>query len=121
MNGDGYADVIVGAESCSNSRGRAYVYYGNSYSLSLNPDWKYTGDKTKGYFGHCVASAGDVNRDGYADVIIGAFVYSNDQTNEGKVYVFHGSYKGLLSSYQWSCESNQEEAVYGLPWHPPET
>ena len=48
-----------------------------------------------------VASAGDVNGDGYADVIVGAHGYDDDAdtdavvTDEGRVYVFHGSENGL--------------------------
>lgn len=37
-----------------------------------------------------VSTAGDVNRDGYSDVIIGASWYDNGQTNEGAAFVYYG-------------------------------
>ena len=46
-------------------------------------------------FGISVATAGDVNGDGYADVIVGAPDYDNGQTDEGRAFVYHGSAGGL--------------------------
>ncbi|MBK7442844.1 MAG: FG-GAP repeat protein [Bacteroidetes bacterium] len=43
------------------------------------------------YYGNSVACAGDINNDGYDDVIVGAYLYDNGQTNEGAVYIYHGS------------------------------
>ena len=42
-----------------------------------------------------MGTAGDVNGDGYADVIVGARYYDNGQTDEGRAYVYHGSATGL--------------------------
>jgi hypothetical protein len=41
-----------------------------------------------------VASAGDVNGDGYADLIVGAYQQDNPETNEGQAYVYFGSATG---------------------------
>ena len=41
-----------------------------------------------------MATAGDVNGDGYADVIVGAPDYDNGQTDEGRAFVYHGSAAG---------------------------
>ena len=38
-----------------------------------------------------MATAGDVNGDGYSDVIVGAPHYDNGQSNEGRAFVYHGS------------------------------
>lgn len=43
---------------------------------------------------HCcnsISTTGDVNGDGYSDIIIGAHLYDNGQSNEGRVFVYHGS------------------------------
>ena len=45
-------------------------------------------------FGCSVATAGDVNGDGYADVIVGATGYDNGQTDEGRAFVYLGSAVG---------------------------
>jgi FG-GAP repeat protein/flagellar hook capping protein FlgD len=86
MNGDGYDDVIVGAWGFSATTGRAYVYFGglsmdNVADLTLQPL------STNEQFGVCVAKAGDVNGDGYSDVVVGADKLGNFT---GRFYVFYG-------------------------------
>ncbi|MDP6275240.1 MAG: integrin alpha, partial [Candidatus Poseidoniia archaeon] len=63
-------------------------------AYDLVEGWSIAGEGTYDYFGASVASAGDVNGDGYDDVIVGAY-YDNSQT--GKAYVWHGSSTGLAS------------------------
>ena len=86
VNGDGYSDVIVGANIYSANTGRAYIYLGGS-SMNNVSDLTLTGEATGNYFGSSVSSAGDVNGDGYSDVIVGAYGYSS---NTGRAYIFHG-------------------------------
>jgi len=52
-------------------------------------------DQSLAHFGNSVSGAGDVNGDGYADVIVGAQSFGNDQANEGRAFVYHGSAAGL--------------------------
>jgi len=117
VNGDGYADVIVGAYQYSNGEaceGRAFVYYGSSLGLSTDPNWTAEGNQAHADFGWSVASAGDVNGDGYSDVIVGACQYSTDwASKEGRVYVYHGSASGLSTTAAWTAESNQPSALLG--------
>jgi hypothetical protein len=86
VNGDGYADVVVGAYGYSSNTGRAYIYYGGS-SMDSTADVTMTGEATYNSFGISVASAGDVNGDGYADVVVGAYGYA---TNTGRAYIYYG-------------------------------
>ncbi|MCP3982327.1 MAG: hypothetical protein GY716_23745 [bacterium] len=98
VNGDNFDDVIVGADEYDNgeiSEGRAFVYYGSGSGLSLSPDWFAESNQSASDFGVDVASAGDVNGDGYDDVVIGAHKYDNGQSNEGAVFVYYGSDAGL--------------------------
>ena len=72
VNGDGYADVIVGArgnDDAGSLAGEAYVYHGSASGLSATPDWSDQGEAASDYFGWSVASAGDVNGDGTSDVM----------------------------------------------------
>jgi hypothetical protein len=116
VNGDGYADVIVGAYVYSNGQsqeGAAFVYYGSGNGLSIGPDWNVEGNQAGAFFGISVSTAGDVNGDGYADVIVGAYNYDNGQTDEGRVFVYHGSATGLWASPDWTAESNQANSLFG--------
>ncbi len=83
VNGDGYADVVVGAPAdFSGSAGYAYVYTGSASGLATLPT-PFTDEDTTGAVGWSVASAGDVDGDGYADVIVGTM-------NEDLVYLYAG-------------------------------
>jgi hypothetical protein len=91
VNGDGYADVIIGDYGNVSDTGKAYLYLGRASGLSLVRSWTAAGEVTLQRFGASVASAGDVNNDGYADVIVGAHRYSNWA---GKAYLYLGGANG---------------------------
>jgi len=118
VNGDGYSDVVVGAYRYDNGHddeGRAFVYLGSASGLGTSPVWSTESDQASAFFGWPVAAAGDVNGDGYSDVIVGAYLYDNVETDEGRAYVFLGSDTGLATSPAWTAESNQEGARFGFP------
>ena len=52
-------------------------------------------DQIEANFGFSVASAGDVDGDTYADVIVGADEYDAGETGEGAAFVFRGSASGV--------------------------
>jgi hypothetical protein len=114
VNGDGYADVIVGAFGYANDKGRAFVYHGSAAGLSTTPSWTVESDQADALFGHSVAGAGDVNGDGYDDVIVGADFYDNGQFSEGRAFVYHGSAAGLSTTASWTAESDQAAALFGI-------
>jgi hypothetical protein len=81
VNGDGFGDVIVGAPLVGNYSGASYVVFGkaggfgptiNLSSLSGSTGFKILGAASYDYSGYSVSGAGDVNGDGFDDVIIGA-------------------------------------------------
>jgi len=116
VNGDGYSDVIVGAWNYSGpetQEGAAFVYLGSAAGLSSSPAWTAEGNRANGNFGIRVATAGDVNGDGYSDVIVGASYYDNPDNNEGAAFLYLGSPTGLSSSPEWTAESNQADAGFG--------
>lgn len=117
VNNDGYDDIIIGAPGFvfgQIEEGRAFVYHGSAAGLSLTPDWITESDCDSANYGTSVASAGDVNNDGYSDVIIGAPGFNNDQGNVGRVYVYYGGASGLSASADWTIESDQTDAHFGI-------
>ena len=116
VNGDGFSDVIIAASYYANGQseeGRVWLYLGSAAGLSATPAWTAEGDQADAFFGHSIASAGDVNSDGYADVIVGAYSYDNGQDNEGRAMLYLGSAAGLAATPAWTTESDQSYAYYG--------
>ncbi len=116
VNGDGFADVIVGASNYDNGEmdeGRAFVYLGSAAGLETAPAWTAESNQTIAYFGTRVATAGDVNDDGFADVVVAAPAYDGGQPNEGRAYLYLGSAAGLASAPAWTVEADQDFALLG--------
>ncbi|MFZ1320723.1 MAG: FG-GAP-like repeat-containing protein [Ignavibacteria bacterium] len=86
VNGDGFSDVIIGAKDYSSYKGRAYIYFGGS-TMNNGIDVTFTGSNAGDRFGASVSTAGDVNGDGFSDVIVGAFEYNALQ---GRAYIYYG-------------------------------
>jgi hypothetical protein len=117
VNGDGYSDVIVGAYTHDNGEvdeGRAFVYHGSAAGLATSPAWTAESNQAGAWFGRSVATTGDVNGDGFSDVIVGAFLYDNAQPDEGRAFVYHGSGAGLAATAAWTAESNRNFAFFGI-------
>ncbi|MFA6028193.1 MAG: integrin alpha [Patescibacteria group bacterium] len=95
VDADGYADFIIGAFGNNVETGAAYLIYGKAakYSgttalASLGVDGaKFTGEAENDRAGVSVSSAGDVNNDGFLDILIGA---SKKDTYTGKTYLIYG-------------------------------
>jgi uncharacterized repeat protein (TIGR01451 family) len=96
INGDGVADILVGAAGGFAAAGVAYVFSGADLSLLLTIDDPEANLEIVG-FGFRVASIGDVNRDNIPDIAVGA--PRNDAnifTDQGKVFVFSGANGQLM-------------------------
>jgi hypothetical protein len=70
VNGDGFADVVIGSQSSAYGYGRAYVYYGSASGLGGTPGVTLDSPQGNLNFGTSVAGAGDVNGDGFGDVLV---------------------------------------------------
>jgi len=116
VNGDGYDDVIVGAPRCAMHAevlGCVYVYLGSDSGLG-EADLVLTGNQHDAWFGVSVGGAGDVNGDAYDDIVVGAYLHDNGQSNEGRAYAFLGAAGGLSSTPAWIVEGNQHGAQFGI-------
>jgi YVTN family beta-propeller protein len=116
VNNDGFADVIVGAESVpSPNRGSAYLYLGSPNGLEATPAW--TGNPGQGitdtnFYGAGVAGVGDVNGDGYDDVVVGApdFRFPDDPeqggpNDAGRAFLYLGGEGGLSQTPAWTADA----------------
>ena len=104
VNGDGYDDLIIGARGADpngDRSGETYVIYGGAHgpgvdgvldlsALDGTNGFTITGIDLVDQSGYSVSSAGDVNGDGYDDLIIGAFGADPDGNRSGETYVVYG-------------------------------
>ncbi|MBK7569132.1 MAG: FG-GAP repeat protein [Chitinophagales bacterium] len=116
VNGDGYGDIGVGAYSYDNgelNEGRVYIFHGSNTGIDSIPELTLESNQASANFGFAVSGAGDVNGDGFDDIIIGAYNFDNGQTNEGAAFIYLGSASGINPIPNIMLESNQASANFG--------
>jgi hypothetical protein len=98
VNGDGFDDVLVGA----NEAALVYLFFGKASGFGIVDLVNFTASDSTGYMikgsddllGYSVSGAGDVNGDGYDDVLVGAWKAANWA---GAAYVFFGRASGFAT------------------------
>ncbi len=116
INGDGYADVVIGASAFTNGEskeGAAFVYFGGAGAFDTAIDAQLESNQIDAAFGESVAGAGDVNGDGFADLIVGAFLFDNGQANEGVAFVYFGASGVFNTTPDGLLEFNQADSRFG--------
>ncbi|MEO8664018.1 MAG: FG-GAP-like repeat-containing protein, partial [Ignavibacteria bacterium] len=91
VNNDGFDDIIIGSSynpAYNNPLGDAFIYFGGS-AMDTIPDVIFHSQTINDNFGFCADGAGDVNGDGFDDVIIGAGNYVSG-SGYGRAYIFFG-------------------------------
>ena len=116
INGDGIDDIIIGADGADpngiESAGESYVVFGNSNGFEASLELSNL-DGSNGFVingiderdssGRSVSNAGDINGDGFDDIIIGAFVGDpNGNSRAGESYVVFGNSNGFEASLELS-------------------
>jgi len=92
FNGDGYADLLVGQRA-----NRFYVHNGSANGVAEVASQTLVGPSNTN-FASGLAAVGDVNADGYGDVVVGASAFTDDAEQAGRAYLYLGSGAGLVSS-----------------------
>ncbi len=110
VNGDGWDDLVIG-EPGANS---VQVHHGSASGPSPTPDWvhQFSGDPLA-RFGDAVDGAGDVDGDGFADIVVGAPGFDGALIDQGLVRVFYGSATGLRSEGFTELVGDQAGAHFG--------
>jgi predicted lipoprotein with Yx(FWY)xxD motif len=106
VNNDGFDDLIVGAPLDDNngaSSGSARVFSG---ATGL-PLYTFSGDSAGDRFGISVSGAGDVNNDGFDDLIVGAYADDNNGSNSGSARVFSGANGSILHTFNGDAVNDQ--------------
>lgn len=105
INGDGFGDLVVGVEGADpggrEDAGSAWIFFGTMAGISDRPSMQLDGNAPLDSFGNAVNCAGDVNLDGYADVLVGApGVDVGMAGGAGAASVFLGAAAGLSTTPQ---------------------
>ena len=111
INGDGFDDLVIGAIFADGTAGASYVVFGSGSGFSASLDLASL-DSTSGFrlggvdagdqAGFAVSSAGDLNGDGFDDLIIGARYGDSNATNAGETYVVLGKAGGFGAAFDLS-------------------
>ena len=107
VNGDGFADVIVGGYFANAASGVARVYLGPAGT----PSWVFHGDFDNDHLGNGVDAAGDVDKDGFDDLIVGAYQNGFSASLTGYVRIYSG--RTGLALYQ-TLAGTQGGEVFGV-------
>ena len=121
VNGDGFADLIVGAPGADTNHinsGASFVVFGKQSGFASNvklsaldgtDGFKINGEAEGDQSGSSVASAGDVNGDGFADLIVGAARADPNGSGSGASYVIYGRATGSLDH----SGTNGDDSLFG--------
>jgi pectate lyase len=109
---DGSVDLLVGAQNYDhggeyhgisttrefgplNGRGRVYLYWGGD-RMDTNPDIIFEGENRGDWFGRRISAGGDINGDGYNDILVGARHAVGG--SRGRAYLFWGNTRNQINA-----------------------
>ena len=114
VDGDGYDDILIGALRYDNKRGRVYLFYGGP-DMDTTADLIFEGEHDGDMFGDGIV-CGDIDNDGYDDIVIGAGGYSEKR---GRAYLYWGSDRHSMNSSPDKIFAGEQEkgSLFGGGYH----
>jgi hypothetical protein len=122
--------LLVGANIYDNGitdEGAAFAWYGSAdgFGDPASADWMAESNQSTRGFASFLGSAGDVNDDGYDDVVISSTEYDNPTFDEGAMFLWYGTENGINegdsgnpANADWFAESNNWGYAFGtVNWH----
>lgn len=123
VNGDGHDDIIAGSPFrdvtpfTARREGAVWLFHGESSGLSANDttdaDTTLIGNQLAEWFGARAQSAGDVDNDGFADVLVAARVFPGSLNSEGVTYLFRGGPAGIDATSGLDADARLEARQSG--------
>ena len=122
VDGDGHGDLLIGAPGDNTGgidAGMVYLVYGpppaGDVEISV-ADASFRGESADDLAGFSLSRAGDVDADGFDDILIGAPGDDSNGDNAGKVYLFHGPVNGPTALNSADAGFIGEYAGNGVAW-----
>src|SRR5690606_24403016 len=108
VDDDGYRDLVAGAPFGNGggpvwNSGYARVFSGRTGTVLMTLH----GTQSDSRFGWCVGNAGDVDKDGHDDVIVGAHLHDGVGADSGRAFVFSGADASLLWTFDGEAAGDQ--------------
>jgi hypothetical protein len=115
VNADGYADLVTGAKDVDNltdGSGAVYVYLGSATGIDATTEAKFVAPdgRRHDYFGAGVDGAGDLDADGYDDIVVGCSEDDDVAEDAGAIYLLHGSVTGVSAARDVQVYASDGEA-----------
>ena len=122
VNGDGFADAIVSAhayDNGGNNHGAAFVFHGGPSGIEPTPATQLDPPELQDnqQFGFPVASAGDVDGDGFADVLVSERLWDGAEAGVGRVHLFAGTATGASTRAARTFEDPEPSPDADTGWH----
>ncbi|MDB5472532.1 MAG: hypothetical protein JWR84_4092 [Caulobacter sp.] len=129
INGDGFADIVVGANYADNggtSSGSAYVLFGHGGAFAASVDvaslngangFRFDGAAANDYTGRVLSTLGDVNGDGVDDFMVGAAWNDATGAQAGSAYVVFGRDVDAVGNFQSVLTAAQLDGTNGFRLH----
>jgi len=131
VDGDGLDDLFISAPGNDEgyaAAGQAYLFFGDEAGWGMNDglataDQSFLGEVSDDWIGDPVASAGDVNGDGYDDLLIGSYRSGYTDTLAGQVYLTFGMPRDDVDGdgydlWDQDCDDNDPATYPGAPEDP---